>query len=178
MKPFSIVVALDEKNGIGKQGGLAWVLPSDLKHFKEVTSAVSDGVKKNAVIMGRKTWDSLPAKFKPLPGRLNIVLSRNVGFYSDLPSGVLLSSSLDDALKILNFKQEVDKVFVIGGSQIYTQALNHPMCETLYVTELKGDFGCDTFFPAIPASFKRKEESAWLIEGMIRFCFSQYQRSI
>ena len=75
MIKFSLVVAMDEERGIGKQGTLAWRLPADLKHFKEITTEVKDMKKQNAVIMGRKTWESLPEKFRPLPQRLNIVVT-------------------------------------------------------------------------------------------------------
>ena len=87
MKPFSIIVAFDSKYGIGKNGELAWHLPSDLKHFKEITTAVSNPVKKNAVIMGRKTWDSLPQKFRPLGGRVNMILTKEKNI--NLPPEVL-----------------------------------------------------------------------------------------
>src|SRR5271169_1690094 len=100
MKPFSIIVAFDSQYGIGKKGGLAWKLPLDLKHFKEITTTVADPAKKNAVIMGRKTWESLPPKFQPLPGRVNLVLSKEGGI--NLPSEVLSSQSLDEALKKLS----------------------------------------------------------------------------
>ena len=174
MKHFSIVVAIDEKNGIGKKGGLAWKLSADLKHFKEITTTTIDPQKKNAVIMGRKTWDSLPEKFKPLPGRLNVVLSQNANQMSF--SGVLFFTFFDEALKYLNIKEEIENIFVIGGAQVYIHALEHPKCENLYVTHLKGDFGCDTFFSNIPNTFLRKDSLAWLFEGPIQYRFSQYQK--
>ena len=175
MKQFSIIVAVDEKNGIGKQGALAWKLSADLKHFKEITTKTADPLKRNALIMGRKTWDSLPEKFKPLPGRLNVVLSQNAAQMNS--PGVLFFTFLDEALKYLSVKAEVENIFVIGGAQIYTHALEHPSCKTLYVTALQGDFGCDVFFPSIPASFIKQAETPWLSEGAIRFQYSQYQKS-
>ena len=175
MKNFSIVVAMDEKNGIGKNGDLAWALPADLKHFKEITTQTNDSAKKNAVVMGRKTWDSLPEKFKPLPGRVNVVLSRNLSVQIHLP---LVYSDLDRALMELSLRNDINNIFVIGGAQIYSYAMLSPACQSLYVTEVKGDFGCDTFFPPIPpASFKIKEESAWLSEGQIQYRFCEYRKS-
>ncbi|MBF0489312.1 MAG: dihydrofolate reductase [Candidatus Omnitrophica bacterium] len=174
MKPFSIVVALDDKNGIGKNNNLAWRLSADLKHFKELTTKVSDPLKQNALIMGRKTWDSLPEKYKPLPGRLNIVLSRQQS--RPLFVDVLLSSSLEDILKDLKKRGDIESVFVIGGAQIYSQSIHHPSCSNLYITQVKGDFICDAFFPAIPDSFKIKEESSWQTEGSIQYRFCQYQK--
>ncbi len=174
MKPFAIVVAVDENNGIGKKGALAWKLSADLKYFKEITSQTSDAQKKNAVIMGRKTWDSLPEKYKPLPGRLNVVLSQNANQMS-FP-GVLFFTFFDEALKYLNVKADVDQIFVIGGAQVYTHALEHPSCQVLYVTHLQGSYDCDAFFPQIPAAFIKQTESAWLTEGAIRFQYCQYKK--
>jgi len=82
-------VAFDSQYGMGKNGQLPWVIPQDLKHFKEISTAVINPANKNAVIMGRKTWESLPEKFRPLPGRVNVVLSKEGKL--DLPSGVLSS---------------------------------------------------------------------------------------
>ena len=179
MKPFSIIVAIDEKNGIGKNGTLAWVLSADLRHFKEMTITTSDPSKKNAVIMGRKTWDSLPEKFKPLPRRLNVVLSQNTKVYLELNSqGALAFTSLEETLKKLSLNPEVDQIFVIGGAQIYLEAVRHPQCHKLYVTELKGAYTCDAFFPAISTdSFILTEKSAWLKEGSVEYRFCQYQKS-
>ena len=173
MKPFSIIVAFDSQYGIGKNGQLAWRLPSDLKHFKEISTAVTDPARKNAVIMGRKTWESLPQKFRPLPGRVNMVLSKE-GKLS-LASGVLSSSSLENALTQLS-SPDIESIFVIGGAQIYAEALEHPLCQKLYVTHVQGDYGCDAFFPPISRQFIPISASEQYQEEGISFQFSDYLR--
>jgi len=173
MKPFSIIVAFDSGYGIGKSGNLAWSLSADLKHFKEITMAVTDPAKKNALIMGRKTWESLPAKFRPLPGRANMVLSKN-GLLS-LPEGVLSAPSLDEALDQLTLPL-IENIFVIGGAQIYADAIRHPLCQKLFVTHVQGTYDCDTFFPPISQQFFPISASESLKEGDISFHFSNYLR--
>src|ERR1700733_8764651 len=169
MRPFSIIVAFDSQYGIGKAGQLPWHLPADLKHFKEITSTVTNSAKKNAVIMGRKTWDSLPPKFRPLPGRVNMVLSKEGKL--NLPSGVLSSSSLENALTQLS-SPDIESVFVIGGAQIYAHAMEHPLCQKLYVTHVQGEYGCDAFFPPISRQFIPISASENLKEEGISFQFS------
>ncbi len=173
MKTFSIIVAFDSQYGIGKKGQLPWHLALDLKHFKEITTTVIDPAKKNAVIMGRKTWESLPQKFRPLPGRVNVVLSRE-GKLS-LPSGVLCSSYLDDALSRLS-SRDIENVFVIGGAQIYAHAIDHPLCQKLFVTHVQGEYGCDTFFPPISRQFFLISSSENYRQEAISFQFSEYLR--
>ena len=173
MKSFSIIVAFDSQYGIGKKGILAWSLPADLKHFKEITTAVSDPVRKNALIMGRKTWDSLPEKYRPLPGRVNLVLSKDKGL--SLPEGVLCSQSLEDALTRLSIPQ-IEHIFVIGGAQIYSLAIEHPLCQKLCVTHVEGQYGCDAFFPPISRQFFPISASEKLNENGFNFYFSDYLR--
>ena len=173
MKPFSIIVAFDSQYGIGKKGELAWHLSLDLKHFKEITTTVSNPAQKNAVIMGRKTWESLPQKFRPLPGRVNVVLSKEGNL--SLPSEVLCSKSLDDALKQLS-SSNIENVFVIGGAQIYAHAIEHPLCQKLYVTHVQGEYGCDAFFPPISKQFFPISASEKYQEEGISFQFSDYLR--
>lgn len=163
MTKFAIIVAMDEALGIGKNETLAWHLSADLKQFKALTSG-------HTVIMGRKTWDSLPLKSKPLPNRLNIVISRQK---LDLGQGVLLASNLDEALK----QATTSQVFVIGGAQIYTQAILHPDCEKIFVTHVSGNFACDASFPPIPPQFKAVANSPQMIEGTVSFQFVEYKRA-
>lgn len=128
---ISLIVAVDLNNGIGKDNQLPWHLPADLKHFKNLTSG-------HPVLMGRKTFDSIG---KALPNRRNIVISRQSGV--EFP-GVEFCNSLEQAVMLC--KNE-DEIFIIGGSQIFEQAL--PLSDTLYLTRIDHNFEADTFFPEI-----------------------------
>lgn len=150
MRTFDIVVAADEKLGIGKSGTLPWKLPKDMAYFKRVTTTVRDTAKRNAVVMGRKTWDSIPAKFRPLPDRLNIVISRQSNL--PLPEGVSLANDLDSALKAAN-SANIENVFVIGGGEIFRAAIQDPACKHLYLTDIHADFDCDVFLPNYQQDF-------------------------
>lgn len=142
---FSLVVAMDRERGIGRDGDLAWRLPPDMKWFRKVT--VGDGGQ--SVIMGRRTWDSIPDAFRPLPGRQNIVLSRSE--LAGLPEGAEPAVSLEHALQ-----QAHGPRFVIGGGMIYAEALEHPLCRRIYLTEVLGSFACDTFLPRFDASWVKR----------------------
>lgn len=150
MKTFDIVVALDSNRGIGKDNGLPWKLSGDLKYFKQITSETAPG-KRNAVIMGRKTWESIPEKRRPLAGRQNIVLTLQSQY--NLPEGVLQAGDLDAALALADGDENIDKLFVIGGAQVYEQAVKHPRCRLLYVTEIDATFDCDRFLAQFPDRF-------------------------
>lgn len=157
---FSIIVAIDEKGGIGKNNTLPWHIQADMKHFKELTTG-------GTVIMGRNTWESIPEKFRPLPNRLNIVLTGNLNYL--VPDGVKLASSLDGALAVSE-----GKTFVIGGAKLFADAIKHPDCAELLITQIEGDFDCDTFFPFIPAQFQKTEESEEIEENGITFRFLRF----
>ncbi|MCD6063373.1 MAG: folA [Flavipsychrobacter sp.] len=135
---LSAIVAADEHNAIGKNNQLPWHLPEDLKFFKRTTMG-------KPVLMGRKTYDSMG---KPLPGRLNIVLSRQTGL--NLPDGVLLVNDLQDAIKQLE-TEGTDEAFVIGGGKVFEEAM--PLLDRLYFTEVKTTVeGADVFFPHVDHS--------------------------
>jgi dihydrofolate reductase len=128
---INIVVAISENGVIGREGGLPWRLPADLKRFKSVTMG-------HPLIMGRKTHESIG---RALPGRANIVVSRQLGFSS---AGCEVATSLDAALAIAG---QVDEVMVVGGAALYATAL--VSAERLYLTRVHVDIAGDTFFPAI-----------------------------
>lgn len=132
---LTLIAGVARNGVIGRDNQLLWQLPEDLKHFRAATMGAP-------VIMGRKTWDSLPARFRPLPGRHNIVLSRQAGF--DAP-GASVVASLDAALALAG-RDGAARAFVIGGEQIYREAL--PRADELLLTEVEREFEGDAHFPS------------------------------
>lgn len=167
---FSIIAAVDKKMGIGVNNRLPWDLKADLKHFSTITI----GSKNNAVIMGLNTWKSLPEKYRPLKNRINVVLSLKPA--CDLPENALNFQSLDGALEELS-KKNLDEIFIIGGGMLYASAISNPACNKIYLTEIEETFNCGTFFPAIPAEFKKTETGRLNEESGIHFRFNIYQKT-
>ncbi|PPS05946.1 hypothetical protein GOBAR_AA14713 [Gossypium barbadense] len=178
-RTYQIVVAATKDWGIGKDGKLPWKLPSDLKFFKDVTLTTSDSGKKNAVIMGRKTWESIPLQYRPLPGRLNVVLTRSGSFDIATAENVVICGSMTSALELLAaspYCLSIEKVFVIGGGQIF-ESLNAAGCDAIHITEIETSIECDTFMPAIDSSvFQPWYSSFPVVENNIRYCFATYVR--
>jgi len=130
---LALIAAVARDGAIGRNNELLWHEPADLKHFRAVTMGCP-------VVMGRRTWESLPARFRPLPGRRNVVVTRNAGY--DAP-GADVAPSLDAALALL---QSADRAFVVGGGELYAAAL--PLADELVLTEVEREYpGADTFFP-------------------------------
>ncbi|KAL1833765.1 hypothetical protein ACET3Z_003416 [Daucus carota] len=179
-RTYQVVVAATQNMGIGKDGKLPWRLPSDMKFFKDVTMTTSDPLKRNAVIMGRKTWESIPIQHRPLPGRLNVVLTRSGSFDIATVENVVICGSMISALELLAgspYCVSVEKVFVIGGGQIYREALNAPGCDAVHITEIEEHIECDTFIPLLDESvFQPWYSSFPLVENKIRYCFTTYVR--
>ncbi len=172
---FALVVAAEKNNGIGKNNTITWKLPSDLKFFSDVTTRTHDHALHNAVVMGRKTWESLPEKHRPLKNRLNVMLSRNSDI--KLPDNVILANSLDEALQKIGNLKNVEHVFVIGGATLYAEAIDHPDCQTIYLTRIEQAFDCDAFFPQIDENkFYIKERSGMKHENGIDYEFLTYQK--
>lgn len=173
--PINMIVACDERRGIGKAGRMPWQLSADMKYFKAMTTKTVDPHKKNAVLMGRVTWQSIPEKFRPLTDRLNIVLSRNESL--DLNEGVMRFSNFDDALNWINLScsEIIEQVFIIGGAQIYQQVLSGFHIDKLYMTHILDSFDCDVFFPEYLHHFKQVACSDELREHDVAFCFAQYE---
>lgn len=129
---FSIIVAMDLARGIGKDNDIPWNIPSDMKHFKETTEW-------HNVIMGRKNYESIPEKFRPLKNRTNIVLSRTC---TEL-DGCYVYDSFDS---IITDSLET-RSFIIGGGQIYKQAMELGIVDEMIITHIHKTYECDTFFP-------------------------------
>ncbi|KAL1192293.1 Bifunctional dihydrofolate reductase-thymidylate synthase 1 [Cardamine amara subsp. amara] len=179
-RTYQVVVAATKEMGIGKDGKLPWNLPTDLKFFKDITLTTSDSSKKNAVVMGRKTWESIPIKHRPLSGRLNVVLTRSGGFDIANTENVVTCSSVDSALDLLAappYCLSIERVFVIGGGDILREALNRTSCDAIHLTEIDTSFECDTFMPAVDTSVYQTWCSSFPIsENGLRFCFTTFVR--
>ncbi|KAL8129539.1 hypothetical protein V2J09_018694 [Rumex salicifolius] len=180
LRTYQVVVAATRAMGIGKDGKLPWNLPSDLKFFKDITLTTSAPGKKNAVVMGRKTWESIPSKYRPLPGRLNVILTRSLESNIITSEDVVTCQSMVSALELLagsTYSVSIERVFVIGGGQILKEALNGPACDAIHITEIETGIECDTFIPPIDSFlFHPWYSSLPSVENNIRFCFTTYAR--
>lgn len=180
LRTYQVVVAATRDMGIGKDGKLPWKLPSDLKFFKEITMTTSDPEKKNAVIMGRKTWESIPPQFRPLPGRLNVILTRSGSSDIATADNVIVCGSIPSALKLLAeppYNVLIQKVFMIGGGQILGEAINAPECDAIHMTEIESHMDCDTFIPPVDLSvYQPWYTSSPVVENKIRYFFVTFVR--
>jgi dihydrofolate reductase len=151
-------VAVSENNIIGNKNNLPWHLPEDLKHFKELTLG-------KTVVMGRKTYESIVARLKkPLPGRKNVVITRQKDF--QVPDGVLVFSSLDEVARELSSED----LYIIGGAEIFKLAL--PLSQKMYLTRVYGTYQGDAYFPEVDWSQWEKIEE----EKHEGFSFLTYNR--
>ena len=152
------------RNGvIGKDQQMPWHLPEDLAHFKRVTLG-------QPVIMGRKTWDSLPARFRPLPGRLNIVITRQIDWQVE---GALRANSIEEAVRLC---VDVPDAWIMGGAEIYRQAA--PLANTAVVTEIDADFEGDTFAPELGAQWREVQREEHITASGLGFAFVTYQNTL
>lgn len=139
----TLIVAADDHDGIARQGQIPWRLPSDLARFRRLTV----GRGQNAVLMGRTTWESLPDKFRPLPDRRNLVLSRTRQDFA----GATCVSSWHEALAAA---RGCDALWVIGGAAVYALALAEPETGTIELTRVTGDFDCDLRWGGVPTGYR------------------------
>ena len=175
---------------IGNHGTLPWHLPEDMAHFRRTTLGCP-------VIMGRKTWDSLPAKFRPLPGRLNVVVTRQPGWQA---SGAVRANSVTQALELctqrgsagtdvqlharlgsgghaaIDSGTDPADAWVIGGAEIYAQAL--PLACTAVVTEIDADFDGDAFAPQFGPQWTKTEGLPLVSSTGLKFSFATYRQTI
>lgn len=166
---LSLISAIGKNNELGKDNMLLWDLPRDMQHFRETTRG-------HTVIMGRKTFESID---HPLPKRRNIIITRDVTYMKD---GIEVANSLDEALRLASLEQgkrfeenqEEVEVFVIGGAEIYKQAIEKS--NRLYITHIDGEFEADSFFPAIDMNtwkeikkehFEKDEENNFSMDFII-----------
>jgi dihydrofolate reductase len=157
---IAIVVAHSSNRVIGRDGGLPWLLPGDMRHFRELTTG-------HNVLMGRRTFQSLPERFRPLPDRRNLVLSSNPDF--DAP-GAEVFGDLASALAAAE-----GDCFVIGGAVTYEEAL--PLAKRLYATEIEAEIEGDVYFPEIGGGWQLVEQSETLSENGLAYTIRTYERT-
>jgi dihydrofolate reductase len=163
---ISIVASIDEKRGVGKNGDLLFKFPQDTKRAKDLTMG-------HPVIMGRRTYDSIPEKFRPLPGRTNIVVTRNK---QQEIRGAIVVGSLEEAIEKAKENPGAEEIIVFGGGQIWKEAFEKDLVDVLHLTLVKGDYGADTFFPEYESKFTKvlsKEEGA---SGSFEYTFLDLSR--
>ena len=150
---FQIIVACCNKNGIGLKNDIPWHLTSELQYFKKITCHTTTTIYKNVVVMGRKTWESIPEKHRPLSDRINIVLTKNLDY--KVPEGVFKCHSLEEVTTILETIENSSKtnVFLIGGGTLYNECMEKGLCKKIYLTKIYKKFECDVFFPKITSDF-------------------------
>lgn len=150
--PVYIIVAVDEQNGIGIKGKLPWHFSSEMKYFAQTTRNTKDPDMLNMVIMGRNTWESIPEQYRPLSGRLNVVLSKNPHYHVD---GVDVFSDLQHAIDAAD--ENIESIFIIGGGQLFDEAIKSHKLNGIYLSKIHNAYKCDTFFPALPDEFSTAE---------------------
>jgi dihydrofolate reductase len=157
----NLIYARSANGVIGNNNTLPWHLPEDMAHFKRMTTGWP-------VIMGRKTWDSLPPRFRPLPGRSNVVVTRQAQWAAQ---GALVATSLPDALKLCETSEQV---WVIGGAQIYQQA--EPFAQRIEVTEIDQDFEGDAFAPKLGTHWTEAAREPHVSSNGLKFSFITYKK--
>jgi dihydrofolate reductase len=156
---ISIIAAIGKNRELGYQGELLWQIPADLKRFKELTSG-------HPVIMGRKTWESLPERYRPLPGRTNIVVTQQGGYSAP---GATVVDSLENARAAAARAPGSSEIFIIGGGELYAAAL--PYATRLYLTLVNASAPADTYFPAYEDQFVLEQSETGAGEPQHRFAY-------
>lgn len=169
---FDIIVAVDNKFGIGLNGSIPWHIAEDITYFRNKTLSTEFPNTMNVVIMGRKTWESLPNKI--LPNRINIVISGQKLTHQ----GIIFVKSLDEALNMCHNLSDIENIFVIGGAQIYNEALHKQNLRYIYMTKINHDFNCDTFIffdDSINKMYEILSEKSFVVNSML-IHFTKYQK--
>lgn len=144
---IALIVAMGQNREIGKDNDLIWHLPKDMQFFK-------DSTKGEVVLMGRKNWDSIPVKYRPLPGRENAVLTRTEGLELD---GATVFNTLEEAVAHYEALNDERTFFVIGGAEIYKLALDKGVIKEMYITHIDESFDAHAFFPEVDFSQWKEE---------------------
>lgn len=170
--PIYIIVAVDENNGIGKEGKLPWRLKKEIKYFAETTIKTMDPNKQNMVIMGRNTWESLGQQYQPLKGRKNVVLTSSTHFQA---LGASVANSLDEAIKLADDK--IEKIFILGGAKVFSEAVKRTDINAIYLTKIHRVYECDVHFPELSTKFFQVENIGSEKEDNVQYDYLLFKKS-
>ncbi|XP_063053442.1 zgc:153031 [Engraulis encrasicolus] len=185
MKPIRLIAAACTNMGIGKDGHLPWDLPKEFQFFLNTISTVSASGRKNLLIWGKASWFSCPQRVFPIPNTIHVVLSRSLSgvpegaqhLCGDFPSAVQLASQRELA-------ELVEAIWVLGGPSVYQEALEHPWCDLVYLTDIMAEFDCDVFFPRFDHNVFRKQDrfvgvpSEVQEENGVKFKFQVFKKTL
>lgn len=162
---INIIVATSNNLVIGKDNDLPWKLPTDLKYFKEITN-------NSTVIMGRKCWDSIPSKFRPLPNRRNVIVTNNENYLVD---GAVTINNFIDTLEFIKKEKNDERVFIIGGGEIYKQSFK--FADRVYLTRILADVEGDVFLEGFDVNeWNLLSSSDEMEENSYKFKFEIYNK--
>ncbi|XP_028814476.1 dihydrofolate reductase isoform X2 [Denticeps clupeoides] len=183
-KPVRLIAAACRNMGIGKDGRLPWDLPSEFRFLLDTISAVSSPGKRNLLVWGKVCWFSCPQEAFPIPNTLHAVLSRTLRC---APEGAhYLCPDFRSAVDLVSespLKDVVETVWVLGGTSVYRDALQHPWCDLIYLTDVMEEFDCDVFFPPFDRSLYKLQEGFHGVPGDtqeengIKFKFQVFKKS-
>mmetsp|Transcript_64781 Transcript_64781/g.186332 ORF Transcript_64781/g.186332 Transcript_64781/m.186332 type:complete len:490 (+) Transcript_64781:89-1558(+) len=174
-KAFSVIAAATCRGGIGKDGAVPWQLPEDVARIEKLTAAVPEG-RRNALVMGRRTWESIPTKLKSSEC-IHIVVTKAGQHESTYPAEVLVASSVAAAMEKLAARSDVGEIFVIGGAAAFKEAVDLPGCARIFLTRVGKDVECDAFFPAFDESkFRIAHVSETRSKDGLPYDFVVYER--
>lgn len=177
--PTYMIAACDKNLGIGKDGDIPWSLPKEYAYFRKITITTPSNDEINVCVMGKKTWDGIPVKYRPLDGRINVVLSStHTNEPSNVPNTLFLSSielveSHVEAMA-LSINKKVNTVYICGGTAIYKHHL--PIASKIYLTRIETSLECDAFFPEFDESLYEVTQSEPQIEKGLSYVFHVYTR--
>ncbi|XP_028264062.1 dihydrofolate reductase [Parambassis ranga] len=158
-KPVRLIAAVCNDMGIGKDGKLPWSLPSEFQYFLNTVTSVSRPGKMNLMVWGKLCWYSHPESMFPLPNILHVVLSKTLSTVPD--HAHFLRQDFDSAVRVAAeppLSDLIETIWIVGGTQVYQDALKHPWCDLLYLTDVMADFDCDVFFPEFNRTLFKKQE--------------------
>lgn len=163
----SLIVAVSENGVIGKDQDLIWHFPNDIKFFKKTTLG-------HYVIMGRKNFESIPHKYRPLPGRTNVVLTRNKNYKAQ---GCIVAGTLEEAINLAKLDGDLEP-FIIGGGEIYNLALKYNLVDKIYLTKIHAKFKGDTYFPKLSSEWQETNKITYEIdkEHHYKYSFLIYEK--